>query len=112
MVAGEIFSSCAAVPASMSSSLKRRRRGTRSGSAGRQEPAAGRSLDRPTEPQGLDHCVPVQRRPWLPGPHRFQYQRLPQRLAGVIAVPPRRRAQLIENLLLPGPVGPGHSGWR
>ena len=73
----------------------------------RRQPLARRRAEhRPAEPQRHHHIGPVGRRPrptrtYHPGP-----QRLPQRLAGVIAMPARHRTQLVQDDALIRPARP------
>jgi hypothetical protein len=104
IVAGAIRSNCAAVVSSICNSLNLHRRGTKSARAAASSRPHGVPMNGPAEPQRLDHRLPVERRPRRPEPDGCQHQRWPQRLPAMVPVPARRRAHLVQNLLLRCPV--------
>ena len=106
MVAADIPASSAAVSSSMSSSPNRRRIATSSASIGASRLPAGMPNAAQQKTQRRNDFRAVLRRPRRLRPDHLRPQRRPQRLAGVVAVPPGGRAQLVQNPALTGLVRP------
>ncbi len=68
----------------------------------RQQPPARRALHRPAEPQRLNDGLVIDQRSRRPRTDNPDRQDQTQRLAGMITVPARHRADLIQDLALPG----------
>src|SRR5664279_5055133 len=105
IVAAEIETSRSRTSSLTLSSPTARSRSTISGRNGAMR-AGPRLHHRPHRAQRRDHLVGVDRWPGPPRAHHRRLERPPKRLTGVVTVPARQLAQLVENDLLAGPVGP------